>query len=134
MIEAIIELSKSLDVGQVGNVSTFDAWSVQRTDDEGSTTLVGVPPSVARDAGLQVRRNLRRALAESAPRLRESEADVRAMVLLAYYGRIEDEVVTTAMRGFDPTLYSALDIICLVADGIVKPLIQAPAEALAARR
>ena len=134
LIEAIIDLSKSLDVGQVGSVPTFDAWTVQRTDDEGSATLVGVPPSVAADSGPHLRRNLRKALAGSAPRLREAEADVRAIVLLAYYGRIEDEVVTTAMRGFDPALYSGLDIICLVADGIVRPLIQAPIEALAARR
>ena len=89
---------------------------------------------MAADAGPHLRRNLRRALADSAPRLRETKAGVRAIVLLAYYGRIEDEVVTTAMRGFDPTLYSGLDIICLVVDAIVKPLIQAPVEALAARR
>ena len=76
---------------------------------------------------------LYRTLAESAPRLREAEADVRAVVLLAYYGRIEDEVVTTALRGFDPALYSGLDIICLVTDGIVKPLIQSPIGSLAAR-
>lgn len=134
LIEAIITLSKTLDVGQVGSLPTIDAWTVQRTDDEGSAKIVGVPPSVADDAGRQMRPNLRRAIAASAPRLREAEADVRAIVLLAYYGRVEDEVVTTALRGFDPALYSGLDIVCLVVDGIVKPLIQAPIEALAVRR
>ena len=53
---------------------------------------------------------------------------------LGYYARMEDETVTTSLRGFDPTLYSGIDVICLVADGLVRPLIQSPASALPASR
>ena len=134
LLGTIIDLSRTLDVGQVASVETFDAWTVQRTGDERSAAIVGVPPSAIEDVGLQVRRNLRKALAETASRLRDAEADVRAMVLLGYYARMEDETVTIALRGFDPTLYSGIDVICLVADGLVKPLIQSPASALPASR
>ena len=34
------------------------------------------------------------------------------------------------MRGYDPTSYSGLDFVCLVADGVVKPLIQTPGHLL----
>lgn len=134
LIGAIIDLSKTLDVGQVGSIETYDAWTVQRTGDERSATIVGVPPSAIEDVGLQVRRNLRRALAENAPKLRDADTDIRAMVVLGYYARMEDEAVTTSLRGFDPALYSGVDIICLVADGLVKPLIQVPVSALSASR
>lgn len=38
------------------------------------------------------------------------------------------------MRGYDPVLYSGLDFVCLVADGLVTPLIEAPAGVLPWRR
>jgi len=81
-----------------------------------------------------VRRNLRRLLAGSGPSLRGREAHVRALALLGYYPRIEQEGATTAMRGYDPVLYSGLDFVCLVADGLVTPLIEAPAGVLPWRR
>ena len=134
LLGGIIDLSRTLDVKQVGTFETYDAWTVQRIGDERSARIVGVPPSATEDIGLQIRRNLRRTLADGAPRLRDADTDVRAMVVLGYYARMEDEVVTNALRGFDPALYSGIDVICLVADGLVKPLIQAPASALTASR
>jgi hypothetical protein len=98
--------------------------------------------------GLTVRRNLRRILAGSGASLRGHEADpstssgggpasgggsgqaLRALALLGYYPRIEQEGATTAMRGYDPVLYSGLDFVCLVTDGLVQPLIEAPAGVL----
>jgi hypothetical protein len=38
---------------------------------------------------------------------------------------MNDEGATIAMRGFSPSLYSGLEFVCLVADGLVKPLIAA---------
>jgi hypothetical protein len=92
-------------------------------------TIVGVPPSVTEDAGLAVRRNLRRTLAEAGARLKEADAGARALVLTGYYARLEQEGATTAMRGCDPVLYRGIDFVCLVADGLVKPMIQPPAGA-----
>ena len=38
--------------------------------------------------------------------------------------RIEMEGATTALRGYEPASYAGVEFLCLVADGVVKPLIQ----------
>ena len=128
LIETVIERSGKLEPGQWAEIETIDAWTVQRLahDDGARTTIVAVPASEARDMGLAVRRNLRRILGEAVPSLRESEAELKALVLLGYYARIEEEGASIAMRGFSPALYSGVDFVVLIADGLVKPLIQTP--------
>jgi len=126
LIETVIERSGKLEAGQWAEIDTIDAWTVQRLDDGAGTTVVAVPASEARDMGLIVRRNLRRILGEAVPSLRESEAELKALVLLGYYPRIEDEGASIAMRGFSPALYSGVGFVVLVTDGLVKPLIQTP--------
>jgi len=103
----------------------------------GGVTIVGAPPTQSDDPGLAVRRNFRRILAEAGPSLRSAEADpstgsgrgMRALVLLGHYARMDQEGATTAMRGYDPALYSGIDFVCLVADGLVKPIIDSPVRA-----
>lgn len=126
LLDAVVERSSKLEAGQIAEIDTVDSWTVQRVEGEG-VTIVGVPPAETQDAGLAVRRNLRRILGDAAPALRAAEADIKALVLLGYYARMEDEGASIAMRGFSPALYSGLEYVCLVADGLVKPLIQAPA-------
>lgn len=127
LIESVIERSSKLEPGQWAEIETIDAWTVQRLADAASTTIVAVPAPEARDMGLAVRRNLRRVLGEAVPVLRASESEVKALVLLGYYARIEEEGASIAMRGFSPALYSGVDFVVLVADGLVKPLIGTPA-------
>jgi hypothetical protein len=127
LIESVIERSERLEAGQWAEIETIDAWTVQRLGDGEGVTLVAVPASESRDMGLTVRRNLRRILGEAAPALRESDAELKALVLLGHYARMEDEGASIAMRGFSPALYSGIDYVALVADGLVKPLIQPPA-------
>jgi hypothetical protein len=125
LIEAVIERSDKLEPGQWAEIETIDAWTVQRiADDAGRPTIVAIPASEARDMGLAVRRNLRRVLGDAVPQLREGGAELKALVLLGYYARIEEEGTSIAMRGFSPALYSGVDFVVLVADGLVKPLIQ----------
>lgn len=131
LIDEIVGRAAELEAGQVGRVETFDAWTVQRVAGKGGATIVGVPRDLSDDVPLDVRRSLRRIVADSGSRLRETDADLRSLVVLGYYGRVEQETVTTALRGYDPSMYAGIDFVCLVADGIVKPLIQAPATALA---
>jgi len=133
LIGAIAERAGQMEAGDVARIETSDAWTVQRVAGKGGATIVGVPHDLSDDFPLEVRRNLRRAVADSGPRLREADAELRAFVSLGYYGRIEQETVTTAMRGYDPSLYAGIDFVCLVADGVVKPLIQAPAAVVARR-
>jgi hypothetical protein len=137
LIETIVERASTLNVGRVAEIETFDAWTVQslsegpRRSREGEVAIIGRPPVELAEMGLAVRRNFRRILSEAAPALRASQADVRALVVLGFFARIDQEGVTTALRGYDPTLYSGIDFVCLAADGVIKPLIQAPASRLA---
>jgi hypothetical protein len=124
LFDSIVERSAKLEAGQIAEIETIDSWTVQRVAGDG-VTIVGVPPAETQEAGLAVRRNLRRILAEAAPALRSADAELKALVLLGYYARMEDEGATIAMRGFSPSLYSGLEYVCLVADGLVKPLISA---------
>ena len=55
-------------------------------------TIVGVPPAETRGRrAVAVRRNLRRILGDAAPALLESDAELKALVLLGYYARMEEE-------------------------------------------
>jgi len=99
LIETVIERSGKLEPGQWAEIDTIDAWTVQRLGDDGArTTIVAVPASETRDMGLTVRRNLRRILSAAVPSLRESGAEQKALVLLGYYARIEEEGASIAIR------------------------------------
>jgi hypothetical protein len=135
LIERIAEASKGLEAGARTEIETIDAWTVQRLSSPrgtagGAMTIVGAAPVEVDDPGLAVRRNFRRILTDAGPKLRATDAPERALVLLGHYARMDQEGATTAMRGYDPGLYSGLDYVCLVADGLVKPIIDS---AMAAR-
>lgn len=126
LLDAIVERTKELEAGQITTLETIDAWTVQRLSGAGGVTIVGVPPAAAADLGLAVRRNFRRTLSDVGPKLRAAAEKVRALVVLAPYARVEQEGATTALRGYDPALFTGIDFICLVVDGVIKPLIQPP--------
>ena len=126
LIEQIVEIAGEMSDGEVRESETIDAWTVQRLSGDNGCTIIGLPHAATEDIGLAVRRNFRRLLRDAVPPLREAEADLRALIVIGYYPRIEMEGATTAIRGYDPTSYSGLDFVCLVADGVVKPLIQTP--------
>ncbi len=131
LFELIWERAAGLEtVGQWAELETTDAWTIQRLHgDDGATdglTIMGRPPEELGDIGLSVRRNFRRLLADAGPRLRSREADIKALVVLGSYGRMEEEGATTAMRGYDPSLYAGLEFVCLAADGLIKALMEAP--------
>lgn len=128
LIDQVVQRSQELDIKQVGTIETIDAWTLQRLSGENGFTIAGVSPVDAADLGLAVRRNFRRIVLDSRPRLREAQSDLRALVVQGPYARIEQEGAATALRGYDPAAYSGIDFIVLVADGLVRPLIQ-PSEA-----
>ncbi len=124
LLDRIVERTKQITPGQWATIETIDAWTVQRLAGDGGVTVVGVPPAEAEDVGLAGRRNFRRILVEAGPKLLTTDADLRALAVIGYYPRLDQEGATTALRGYDPTLYAGIDFVCLVADGLVKPLIQ----------
>ncbi|HUF53594.1 MAG TPA: hypothetical protein VMR52_07455 [Dehalococcoidia bacterium] len=126
LLDRVVETAREMDEGEVREIETIDAWTVQRLSGDSGCTIIGLPVDATNDLGLAVRRNFRRFLLDAAPLLRDAEADLRALLVTGHYPRVEMEGATTALRGYDPTSYSGLDFICLVTDGLVKPLIQPP--------
>jgi hypothetical protein len=126
LCETVWERAAAIEsAGEWVEIDTIDAWTVQRLPGGEGFAIIGRPPEELADVGLAVRRNLRRLLAEATPRLHESGAEVKALVATGHYAHMEDEGATTAMRGYDPALYAGLDFVCLAADGLVKPLMEA---------
>ena len=126
LIELIVTVAAEMTDGEVREIETIDAWTLQRLSGDAGCTIIGLPREAADDMGLAVRRNFRRLLLGTVPELRAAVADVRALLVVGYYPRVEMEGATTALRGYDPASYSGLDFVCLATDGVVKPLIQAP--------
>ncbi|HLB27109.1 MAG TPA: hypothetical protein VJN32_05625 [Dehalococcoidia bacterium] len=125
LCETVWERAAAIEsVGQWAEIETVDAWTLQRLAGAEGFAIIGRPPEELADVGLAVRRNLRRLLAEAAPRLHGSGTDVKALVSIGCYAHMEDEGATTAMRGYDPALYAGLDFVCLAADGLVKALME----------
>jgi len=126
LCETVWERAAAIEsAGQWVEIETIDAWTVQRLAGVEGFAIIGRPPEELGDIGLAVRRNLRRLLAEATPRLHGSGVEIKALVATGYYAHMEDEGATTAMRGYDPALYAGLDFVCLAADGVVKPLMEA---------
>jgi len=125
LCETVWERAAAIEsVGQWAEIESVDAWTLQRLAGAEGFAIIGRPPEELADVGLAVRRNLRRLLAEAAPRLHGSGAEVKALVAVGCYAHMEDEGASTAMRGYDPALYAGLDFVCLAADGLVKALME----------
>jgi hypothetical protein len=119
-------LSQGLAIGDVVEFETEDAWSLQRLlRSEGLTdgwAIAGCPPGFEPDDGSAVRRLLRRRLAEASEALSGVRGSGRVLVLLGAYEYMELENAGPSLRGFDPSLAAAFDVIALVCDAEVKAL------------
>jgi hypothetical protein len=123
-------LSQGLQTGDAVEFEHEDAWTVQRIPrgdaGEGMTdgwAITGCPPGFDPNDGAQVRRVLRRRLAEASEALAGRRDAVRAVVLIGAYDYMEHENAGPSMRGFDPALTLPFDVIALAADGEVKPVL-----------
>ncbi|MBI5949570.1 MAG: hypothetical protein HY875_15630 [Chloroflexi bacterium] len=109
-------------------IASEDAWSANDLE-EGGSCVLGTPARDDDEQAAALRRNLRKLLKEAAP-ARDIPAAAHALVVLGASTYAEEEKLTWALRGMDPTLYAGFDIIAVVADGIVKPLLTPPAQSL----
>jgi hypothetical protein len=70
-----------------------------------------------------LRRHLRKTL-KAASAAVNRDADGTALVLLGSATYAEEEKLSWALRGMDPTLYAGYDIVAVLADGIVRPIME----------
>jgi hypothetical protein len=119
-------LSQGLEVGDVIEFETEDAWSLQRLPrSEGlidGWAIAGCPPGFEPNDGSAVRRLLRRRLADASQALLGVRDSARILVLVGAYEYMDFENAGPSLRGFDPALAAAFDVIALVSDAEVKPI------------
>jgi hypothetical protein len=125
LVERVVqEAGRLTELRQWVDLPAEDVWTIQRLRQGQGFRIVGLPPQALSDIGIAVRRNLRRMLIDAGPRLLAAEADLKALLILGFYDSAEEENVSTSLRGFDPSLYTSLDFVCLAADGRLKPIVE----------
>lgn len=110
-------------------VDAEDTWTANELGGERSYVL-GSPQRESDDQSAALRRNLRKLLRAAAPGLREGKPDGRALVVLGAATYAEEEKLSWALRGMDPSLYAGYDIITVLTDGLVKVLLEPPRQSL----
>lgn len=134
LYEHIGLLSQGLQKGDAAEFEHDDAWTVQRIPrgaaGAGMTdgwSITGCPPGFDPNDGAQVRRVLRRRLREAGEILGAGRDAIRSLVLIGAYEYMDYENAGPSLRGFDPSLTLPFDVISLVADAEVKPVLMSRA-------
>ena len=128
--ERIGELSRGVQVGQVVDFEVEEAWTLQRLSeaDEGPAlsvaegfALVGAPPSVDPTEGILVRRMARRRLQAANEALGALDVELRVVGLFGCYEYAELEGAGATIKALDPSLFTRLEVVCVLVDGEVRP-------------
>ena len=134
LVEQIVERANGLELGQMGEVLTEDAWVAHRLRGGEGIAFIGEPPGSERSSGAGLRRSLRRTVQALRDPLLAQEAASRVVCFVGPYTSIEQQPVGTALLGFDPALYRGIDLICLAAEGAVRPLLDLTRSSLLEQR
>lgn len=121
MFRRIGEAAVGLQLGEVVTFEAAEAWTVQRLREGEGVVIVAAPPNVDPTEGASVRRLLRRRLAAANAALQATQADLKGVAAVGIYEYAEQEGVRAALRSLDPSLYARLDLMCVLADGEVRP-------------
>ncbi len=124
LAEQIVVAASQVEGDLVQVVPAEDAWTGNDLL-EGGSCVLGSPRPESEESSATLRRNLRRLLQE-AGNAASPTAAARALILVGAATYAEEEKLSWAIRGMDPTLYAGFDIIAVVADGQVKALLEPP--------
>ncbi len=124
LVERIVDVSKSLSLGEAASVEAEDFWRVQRLVGGEGCAVIGLPPGDESESGAPLRKRLRAAVRGAGEQLVQLSSDgLHVLAVYGHYTTLEGEPVGPALRGQDPSLFAGLDMVALIADGSVKPLI-----------
>lgn len=121
LFERIVMASQQPEVDDTVVVPARDCWTANELGSGGACVL-GTPAPENDEWSAALRRNLRRLLKASAE-AGAGPADARALVVVGPATYAEDEKLSWALRGMDPSLYAGYDILTVIADGVVKPVL-----------
>jgi len=122
LAEHVVLSAGQPDVDDTRVIPAIDAWTASDLGN-GQSCVFGTPAPESDEWSSSLRRNLRRLLKDAEPGLRKV-ADARALIVLGAATYSDEEKLSWALRGMDPTLYAAYDILVVIADGAVKPVLQ----------
>jgi len=122
LTERIVLAAGQPEVDDTVVVRAEDAWTANDLGDGGST-VIGSPQRESDEQSSLLRRNLRKLLKQIEPGLR-AESAPKALVVLGAATYAEEEKLSWALRGMDPSLFAGYDILAVVADGVVKVLLE----------
>ena len=123
--DAIGRLSLSVEVGQMADFEVADTWTLQRlakSETEARFAIVGAPPSVDTTDGILVRRMARRRLQAANEALSPHDVELSVVGLVGCYEYAEVEGASATIKALNPSLYSRLQVVCILVDGEVKPV------------
>ncbi|MEO8538674.1 MAG: hypothetical protein ABI577_02965 [bacterium] len=122
LAERIVLAAGQPEVDENQTVRAVDAWTANDLG-AGQSCVLGTPSPENEEWSSSLRRNLRRLVKEAAPHL-STRADARALVVLGSSTYAEEEKLSLSLRGMDPTQYAAYDILAVIADGVIKTILQ----------
>jgi hypothetical protein len=99
-----------------------DAWTVT-TIGGGRSVVIGTPVAESDEQAAGLRRNLRKQLRDVRAKA-GGPGEAKALVILGTATYAEEEKLSWVLRGMDPTLYSGYDILAVIADGVVRTVLQ----------
>lgn len=126
IVSRIRDRAAVLEPEEYADVPVHDYWVVSRlpaTAPQG-VTVIAPPPDLDPLDGANVRRRFRAEVQRAADQKRAGDADLAVLVVVTAVAHAKDELVTAALRGMNPAVYGALDLIALVADGVVRQVLQ----------
>jgi hypothetical protein len=100
-----------------------DCWTVNRLEGDRAFVL-GSPHTDSDEQSASLRRTLRKLVREANALPGGEPAPQRALVILGAATYAEEEKISWALRGMDPAQYAAYGTIAVVADGLVRPILE----------
>ncbi|MCK9486152.1 MAG: hypothetical protein M0R73_05530 [Dehalococcoidia bacterium] len=126
LVTRVRDRAAVLQPGELSDVPLHDYWLVSRLPDTTppGVTVIAAPPQVDPLDGTGIRRHFRREVQRAVDQKQQGDADLAVLVVTAPVAHMKDELVTASLKGMNPVLYGALDLVALVADGAVRQVLQ----------
>ena len=122
LMQRIVRAAGQPDVDGGIELPAEEAWVANEIEGDRAYVL-GIPGAESDESAARLRRNIR-ALLKRSEAVPPPDAGTRALIVVGAATYAEEEKLSWSLKGMDPRLYSGFDIIAVVADGTVKPLLQ----------
>jgi hypothetical protein len=126
LVTRVRDRAMVLEPGELTDIPIHDTWTVSRLPD-GATpgvTIVAPPPETDPADGASIRRQFRREVQRAVEQKQAGDTDLAVLAVVGAFAHVKDELVTSSLRGMNPALYGALDMVVLIADGNVRQVLQ----------